>query len=66
MDLREREDVAAALGRAEPLGGASTAGYLDDLGRRAPLDPAGERRLCPRRRRATRRRGRVSWTPSCH
>ena len=45
MDLREREDVAAALGRAEPLGGASTAGYLDDLGRRAPLDPAEERRL---------------------
>jgi len=45
MDLREREDVAAALGRAEPLGGASTAGYLDDLGRRAPLDPGEERRL---------------------
>jgi RNA polymerase primary sigma factor len=45
MDLREREDVATALGRAEPLGGASTAGYLDDLGRRAPLDPAEERRL---------------------
>jgi RNA polymerase primary sigma factor len=45
MDLREREDVATALGRAEPLGGASTAGYLDDLGRPAPLDPAEERRL---------------------
>jgi RNA polymerase primary sigma factor len=45
MDLRDREDVAGALGRAESLGGASTAGYLDDLGRRAPLDSAEERRL---------------------
>ena len=45
MDLPDREDVAAALRRSEPAGAASTAGYLDELGRRAPLDPDDERRL---------------------
>jgi RNA polymerase sigma factor (sigma-70 family) len=45
MDLPDREDVAAALRRSDPAGAASTAGYLDELGRRAPLDPDDERRL---------------------
>ncbi len=35
-------DVALALGRPEPSGAAATAGYLDELGRRAALSPAAE------------------------
>ncbi len=35
-------DVAVALGRPEPSGPDATAGYLDELGRRAPLSPAAQ------------------------
>jgi RNA polymerase sigma factor (sigma-70 family) len=45
MDRRDRQHIATALGRAEPARVASAAGYLDELDRRAPLDPAEERRL---------------------
>jgi RNA polymerase primary sigma factor len=38
-------DVARALGRAAPSGALATAGYLDELGRRAPLPEAVEREL---------------------
>src|SRR4051794_10742910 len=38
-------EVAMALGRPEPSGTATTAGYLDALGRRAALPSAAEREL---------------------
>jgi RNA polymerase primary sigma factor len=37
--------LAAALRRAEPAGPATTAGYLESLGRRPQLDPDAEREL---------------------
>ena len=41
----DRDDVATALRRAEPSHRAGAAGYLDELGRRAPLDARAERSL---------------------
>lgn len=45
MDLQDRRSVTAALQRPEAGDGAAAAGYLDELGRRAPPDPHEERRL---------------------
>ena len=45
MDRREQDRLAAALRRAEPAGGAASAGYLDELDRRPRLDPEAERSL---------------------
>jgi RNA polymerase sigma factor (sigma-70 family) len=41
----DRDSLTAALRHPEPEARAATAGYLDELGRRAPLAPEEERRL---------------------